>query len=43
MGRQQAWEAGEARFAAYVDDPTSVIGHGSGGTVEGLLHRSAGG
>jgi len=27
MGCQQAWEASEARFVAYVDGLTSVIGH----------------
>jgi SRSO17 transposase len=27
MGRQQAWEGSEARFVAYVDGLTSVIGH----------------
>jgi hypothetical protein len=27
MGRQQAWEGSEARFVAYVNGLTSVIGH----------------
>lgn len=36
MGHRQAWEASEARFGAYVDGLTSVIGHaGRAGPLKG--------